>query len=174
MQRTPRRGYHPSGDGAVDAAGEQGDGPRRCEPTGSPPAPGGRGRVDIGRVVAHLKVDGQLRMPDVHRASPGRPRQAGRRRTGRAVCWSCGSSCRSAWSPTLKLAAASISSRRYSMASLAMASSSFSQAAARESATTPKVLESASKAASMSAVVALGLDIDRGLHADRRGTRPWA
>ena len=53
---------------------------------------------------------------------------------------------------TLKLSAASISSRRYSMASLAMASSSFSQAAARESATTPKVFESASKAASISAV----------------------
>ena len=58
-------GYHPCGDGAVDTAGEQGDGPA-VGAYGQPARAGRRGRVDIGRVVAHLKVDGKLRMPDVH------------------------------------------------------------------------------------------------------------
>ena len=57
-------GYHPGGNGAVDAAGEQRNGPAVGADGQSARALGGR-RVDIGRVVAHLEVDDELRVPDV-------------------------------------------------------------------------------------------------------------
>ena len=57
--------YHPGGDGAVYAAGEQGDGPA-VRADGQSAGALGRGRVDVGGVVAHLKVHDELRVTDVH------------------------------------------------------------------------------------------------------------
>ena len=60
LQRQPALGHHPGGHGAVDAAGEQGDGVPPHAHRQTPRAGGGVG-VDVGGKIPHLHVDDQVR-----------------------------------------------------------------------------------------------------------------